>query len=221
MIWTAPKLWLDETCFILAGGPSLKGFDAGVLRGHGRVISINDSWRIAPWADILYCCDQPWIEDQTRSNRASIDGSVRFRDLLATGFWVKGGDSPKTDPRIHILRFSGQVGLETNPEALRTGNNSGYQAINLAYHFGAARIVLLGYDMHCDGAKTHWHDGPRAPASEFGKTLGRDMVPYFEYLVAPLAAADVEVVNATPGSALKCWPMMSLEEALTKEKVCL
>jgi len=41
------------------------------------------------------------------------------------------------------------------------------------------------------------------------------MLPKFPTIVEPLRGAGVEVLNATPGSALTCWPMESLEKLLT------
>ena len=55
--WSIPPEWTGETAFLLGGGPSLKGFNAECLRGR-RVIAINNSWELAPWADVLYFCDE-------------------------------------------------------------------------------------------------------------------------------------------------------------------
>ena len=30
------------------------------VQGKARVIAVNDAWRLAPWADILYACDGRW-----------------------------------------------------------------------------------------------------------------------------------------------------------------
>jgi len=92
------------------------------------------------------------------------------------------------------------------------GGNSGYQAVALAIHFGATRVVLLGYDMRNDGKRTHWHGnhvrlGNPIP-SRFGDWLG-----HFELLNRQLPAG-VSVINATPNSAIRCFPMMNLRDAL-------
>jgi hypothetical protein len=36
--------------------------NAGVdlAKGRAKVIAINNSWRLAPWADALYGCDYTW-----------------------------------------------------------------------------------------------------------------------------------------------------------------
>ena len=113
--------------------------------------------------------------------------------------------------------------MEKAPDALRHGNNSGYQALGLAYLYGAKRIVLLGYDMHAVDGKTHWH-GEERP-DDFQRVLRESMLPMFEHLKTPLLEAEVEVINATPGSALKVWPYVPLEEVLsgapTQMEMCL
>jgi hypothetical protein len=216
LLWSVPRSWKGETCCILAGGPSLRGFDASVLVGR-RVIAINDSWRLCPWADVHYYCDAGWWNGQIVLNRRSLDGSVCFLDMMQVGFWVKGSLPNEADhPHARTVRFTGQQGLETVATGLRHGSNSGYAAINLAYLFGAQRILLLGFDMRTEARRSHWHDEER-PADFENQVIKRSFLPHFPTLVDPLAAAGVEVINCTAGSALKCWPHVPLAEALEKE----
>lgn len=239
MEWTVPKAWPGETCVIIAGGPSLREMYPEIehLRPqvvevtkigdssrryekvrYARVIAINDSWRLAPWADTHYFCDPRWWKMQIDMNKFSLDGRVRFHDLIYHGFWINGGTGAYKDhPQVRQLRFSGPEGLDPDPGYLRHGSNSGYQAIHLAYHYGVKRIILLGYDMHTNNGRTHWHDESRP--DNFGQILAQSMLPKFSSLVEPLAEAGVEVLNATPGSALTCWPQVPLKEALQASEV--
>lgn len=217
MIYRVPKAWVDKTCVILAGGPSLRGQDLLPIRRHpeAKVIAINDSWRLWPRADVFYFADETWWQDQMDRNLLSMDRAVHFRDLAHKGFWVKGGEGFETHPQVRQLRFSGQVGFDPDPAFLRSGSNSGYQAIHLACHFGVRRIILLGYDMTCAGERTHWHDEPRLAAAGFRSVLRHEFLPLFEHLVSPLLERGIEVINATPDSALALWPHLSLGDALT------
>lgn len=212
MRYIIPKSWTGETCIILAGGPSLKGTDVPALRGKARVIAINDSWQLAPWADVCYFGDAPWWQQQQAHNPRSIDGGLSFHDMIYQANWVTIANFSE-HPQVKCLWSTGQSGLEKNPAALRNGSNSGYATINLAYHYGAAKIILLGYDMQCQGNVTHWHNGPRASAPMFTVLLN-SFLHHFETLVDPLEAAGVEVINATPDSALRCWRYLPLEDAL-------
>lgn len=198
---TVPKLWNGETCVLLGAGPSLTTADVNACRGRARVIAINNSYRLAPWAGALYAADRKWWGWEK--------GAPTFTGLK----YSVAPMLPTLYPDVQVLKNTGPLGLELDPTGLRTGMNSGYQAINLAVHLGAARIVLLGYDLSDapDGRK-HWHaDHPGPNASPYPQMLAA-----FPSLVEPLAAIGVTVVNCTPGSALECFPVDTLHDELDR-----
>ncbi len=204
MAWTAPCLWPGETFACLGGGPSLTAAQVRALRDKTRTIAVNDAWRLAPWAEVLYACDGRWWRKH--------GGVPAFKNLKVT--LSNSADLVRDWPAIGILENTGTGGLERDPRGLRTGRNGGYQAINLAVHLGARRILLLGYDMKpgADG-RTHWfgdhEDWPTRP------NLFRDIfLPHFEGLAHALDAIGVSVVNCTPGSALDVFPKASLDQVL-------
>jgi hypothetical protein len=107
-------------------------------------------------------------------------------------------------------------GLELRPTHLARGRNGGYQAINLAVHLGAKRILLLGYDMmRGPKGEEHWHgDHPnrsRSPYTTFQAC--------FPSLVDPLKAEGIEVINCSRRTALTCFPRKSLQDALGEKAV--
>lgn len=85
--------------------------------------------------------------------------------------------------------------------------------MNLAAQMGARRIVLVGFDMTLAHG-LHWHgahgDGLNNPR-EAVVARWRDA---FERSAPILAAAGVEVFNASPHSALEAFPKRPLEELL-------
>ncbi|WP_198297938.1 hypothetical protein [Bordetella genomosp. 9] len=89
------------------------------------------------------------------------------------------------------------------------GKNSGLGAISLAVHWGAQRIILIGYDCQKTEGKAHWHaDHPNG----LGNAGAVDKWPaQFEALANRLM---IEVVNASRSTALKCFPRRALNEAL-------
>lgn len=93
-------------------------------------------------------------------------------------------------------------------DCLHYGNNSGYQAINLAYLFGAKRIILLGYDMHAIGPRHFFgeHPGSLSSGSDYA-----DWIPRFNQLAADLKSEGVEVINCTRSTALHCFPELSID----------
>lgn len=103
--------------------------------------------------------------------------------------------------------------LVDRPGVLGWFGNSGSQAVNLAVQLGAARVVLVGFDMNLD-AGVHWHglhpgrmNNPRGCAvAEWAARLDRQALA--------LAELGVEVLNTSPTSSLKAFRKVSLQEAL-------
>lgn len=72
------------------------------------------------------------------------------------------------------------------------------------------RVILLGCDHKLGpGGERYWHSGyPRTPTDEEG------YASMTKHLCAVGKACRLEIVNANPDSAVRCFPMVSLEEAL-------
>lgn len=200
------RIWQHETVVILASGPSLTLEDVDLVRGKARVIAINDTHRLAPWADVLYGSDRTWWP---RHQGVPSFAGLKFGIGSKVGF-----DNPfRLYPDIRVLKNTGYVGLELDPRGLRSGENSGYAAINLAVHFGVARILLLGYDMATRHGEVHFfgkHEGMNNPTDAVLAGFRRR----FPSLVDPLREIGVEVLNCTPGSSLDAFPMADLRESL-------
>lgn len=160
---------------------------------------------MAPWADVLYACDIDWWRKY---------GGVPDFHGLKIGLdahkhepkWdVRTVCCVKGDDRLRLSQF-GVVGW---------GGNSGFHAINLAVQFGVRRIILVGYDMTLANG-LHWH-GKHVHGLN-NPTQGN----VNRWRICVDAAADtlrdvgVEVVNASPISALRNYPKMTLEEALCR-----
>ena len=208
--WSVPYIWHGATVVCIGGGPSLTAEQVEYCRGKARVIAINDAYKLAPWADVLYFCDDKWWMWHHKK-------LVEWQGMIVR---LQGGKHDFGDPRIKVLRNLDQRdGLSDRQDGLHTGQNSGFQCINLAALFGAARILLLGYDMqvHMVGGlpKSHWFgDHPGGTSAR----VYEHMLRHFPSLIAPLKKKGIEIVNCTPGSKLRCFPMMSLEDALPKER---
>lgn len=169
-----------------------------------RTIAVNDAVRLAPWADVLYSSDVPWWKRFHRSGQTfaglKYAASVGGRQLRDDYPW----------PDVTVLKNTGIAGLETNPNGLKNYNNSGGAAINLAVHFGAKRIVLLGYDMGLGpNHRKHFHGdvGNSSPYADFRRHIAT--------MVEPLKALNVDVINCSRHTKLLCFPRMDLEQALS------
>jgi len=199
--------WSRDTAVVVASGPSAKGVPLDLARGRARVIAINESWRLAPWADVLYAADHQWWQKGK--------GFPEFRGLRV----AQGDAAPK------MYRGIKQVGLVRTGQIVREpkgilaagsdregrGANSGFQALNLAVQFGAKKIILVGYDMRVD-LGFHWHgrhpDGMNNPnkggIARWAKVLDRAS----RYL----RVLGVEVLNASAVSALRAYPKINFED---------
>jgi hypothetical protein len=194
-----PRLCSGGTVAIFAGGPSLTPEDVDYCRDKvDASIAVNNSYKLAPWATALYAADGRWYK--WHQGVPSFKG-LKYTLSQSAGKW----------PDVQVLKNAGSSGLELEPFGLRNGRNGGYQAINLAVHFGAKRIILLGFDMQ-RGPKgqEHWHgDHPNRSRSPY--TL---FLKYFQFLVNPLNDLGVEVINCSPVSALEVFPKAALRVAL-------
>lgn len=197
-----------ETIVIAATGPSFDVEQAALisrrrLRGDIRVIAINNNYQRQTDADLLYACDLKWWHLHIEQVRATFAGEKWTQDpRAAADYGLNFVASKLTLP-----------GLTRNRALLHGGGNSGYQAINLAYLFGAKRIVLVGFDCQLGpGAEQHWfgsYPKPLSRATPFSLWIER-----FGPLANDLKAEGVDVVNSSKRTALACFQTVPLEDAL-------
>jgi hypothetical protein len=112
---------------------------------------------------------------------------------------------------VHLLRNDGNCGgLSSNPGALRTGLNSGYQALGLAVAAGAARVVLVGYDLkYSPDGRSHWHN--EHPFTSGEVHYKSEYAKFFNEFVSP---DGVEVFNSSLDTYIKNPPRAKLEDVL-------
>lgn len=206
---TVPRLWPGETVVIAASGPSLTVDQLSAVRGRARLIVINSTWQLAPWADMLYACDHEWWLHEDNRGAWDFAGLKVSQDVG----WV----DPKTGPRpqppnLHIVASVAGKGLSLDPARIHRGANGGYQALNLGMHLSGGLTVFLGLDMKMGpGNRPHHHADHRCkqnPSSSTMETWRKN----FETTLPDLKTAGVEVINCTPGSALQCFPQKPLCE---------
>jgi len=201
-------MWEGRTVAILASGPSMSAHVAENIRQAGiPAVAINDTARLAPWADMLYACDGKWW-----LHHAS--WALNFAGLKVTA------DDSLVFPQVKCigLRPNGrggyeELGFDPDPAYVRTGENSGYQTTHIVAHGGAKRILLTGFDMRGD----HWFGKhPPGLADANGCGVFPQFIENFKTIVEPLRERGIDVVNCTPDSALRCFPLGNLEDELSR-----
>jgi hypothetical protein len=196
-----PKLWPGGTLACVATGPSLTQTDVDYVRDKvDAVIVVNNAFKLAPWAAALMVCDAKFYAWHWKHGLSDFKGLKYSLDTRAKRF--RG---------VKVLCNTGDSGLELDPTGLRTGKNSGFQSVGLAVHFGAAKIVLLGFDFRLGPkGQKHCHaDHPDKSAPPFALCLR-----LFHTIVEPLRALGVTVVNCSPHSSLTAFPQQPIREAL-------
>ncbi len=202
---------------ILASGPSQHPDDIETVRKYRRehgavVVAINNQVFAAPWADVLYSCDSSWWRHYGDAEKSPSTARV-IREFA--------GEKLSIDPLS--LQFGARV-LRREPgeglgrHGIRTGNNSGYQCLNLAWHRGARHVILLGYDMQHTGGRAHSHQDHPPPLGNFCRDMAVLCARKFDTLSAELRAEGVRVMNCTRETALRCFDRMSLADALASLK---
>lgn len=205
--WRVPALWPGRTVAVMASGPSMSAAVAEAVRAADLpAIAVNDTHRLAPWAAVLYAADSSWWAHHAAT-------ALHFPGLKATA-----NDSVPYRA-VHCLRPTGVEGFDPDPACLRTGGNGGYQALHLAVHAGATRILLFGFDLD-DQAGRHWHGDHPAPLVNTAPGVFAIWRARFATLVAPLHSRGVQVVNCAPQSALQCWPLADPFETLAGAIAC-
>lgn len=175
----------DWVC--IASGPSLTKEDVERARKY-KTIVVNTSFRMAPWADVLFAGDFGWWNFYHNEVKRDFQGEC----------WTGNCHSANVFGLRHIKQKHGHS-LSTKRGVIHSGGNSGYSAIELAYQFGAKRIILLGYDMQRTNGMSHWHGDHQRLAN--GNAFPR-WVKRIEQVASELEALGVEVLNATRETAL-------------------
>jgi hypothetical protein len=199
--WSFPNV----PAVIVAGGPSVTVSDIrtiGIARAEDRcrVIAVNDAVYPCWFADYLHACDAGWWEQH--------NGVPGFQG-------IKTSVQPTPFGSVIMLVNTGNEGFDETPGCIRTGANSGYQAVHLAAQMGAKKIVVLGLDYTDDGARMHWFGTHRQGMDKFS-----DVVEWrrrFRGLTDLLAEAGIEVWNAGMKSTLTWLPRVDLVTCLNPE----
>lgn len=207
--WTPPKIWAGGTAFIIGGGPSLKDMDLTPIHGH-HVIGTNNAYQLGSWVDLCWFGDCRWYDWHR-------DRLLKFAGIKVTCCVRAGGK-----PGIKGMKRGKAAGIEKRPGWVSWNGNTGASAINVAYHLGAVKVVLLGFDMRQVGDDCNWHPEHLImnPNSEKKKLENGGKSCYGRYLRKfPEIAKDahrlkLEIVNATPGSALPDFPIVELKDVL-------
>ena len=171
----------------IASGPSLLEEDVNKVKNLNTIV-VNTSFRLAPWAKILFAGDFGWWNLYRNEVKEKFIGEC----------WTGNKKASKIFGLNYIKQKHGNS-LSRENGVINFGGNSGYAAIEFAYQLGAKRIILLGYDMQRTNGMSHWHGDHYRLSNDnaFPRWIKR-----IESVAKELDKIGVEVLNATRQTAL-------------------
>jgi hypothetical protein len=192
---------------IIASGPSANVQDAQKLRDCcDLIIAVNDSWRLCRGADgeyfndYIYGTDMKWWKYAIGDIMRDFDGELWTQRVQ----WTEEPEALG----IKCMESECKPDLCTEPGKIHTGSNSGFAAINLAYHLSGKTIVLLGYDLRTDGNKRHWFNN--RPEVLNVTSNYNDFIKHFNSI--DTAKHGIEILNASRRTSLNCFPLVDLDD---------
>jgi len=212
-----PEIWRGERAIVAATGPSLTPDVAEACleartAGTHRVLAVSDAYRLMPWADALYSLDEKWWDHH---KGAKPFGGVRWSAHDET-------HSHKIECAarhgLRLVHGKAEKGFSTDRSCIHYCGNSGFQAVNLAIRFGAREIVLVGFNLqHVRGSSHFFGEHPEGVRKSQRSPYERFIA---DFVIAEkrlrLEANPPRIINATPATALTCFPQASLDEALAE-----
>lgn len=194
--WHVPREWPGARCFILCSGESIGPQTAMIRELKGRFIAVKHGVLVRPDADVLLLAGEPEIE---LSLLPKFRGQhVVLRSGKGRAFYP---DSVKVVTRAkhhdRLCPLTNHVG----------GYDLGTSAINLAVHFGATEIVMLGYDM--TGGHFCKHPLQHPPQEHFRRHMGP-----LTALNGDATQKGIRIVNCSPISAVTAFEKQPLEAFL-------
>jgi len=163
-------------CFVVAGGPSLNGFDFEVLKDKVTIVS-NKSIFDVPNPNYFITTDYTFLNYMKKVNLYK-----NWLEMEAMKFFVvncisdviQNKNGVITDTRYNlkyelqdfnkIIICKSAKSMGYNFDNFNSGYNSGFSSFQLAVLLGYNPIYLLGFDMCSSNNDTHYHGG-------YGKNL--------------------------------------------------
>lgn len=208
-----------ETVVIVCSGKSIKGFNFNSIPSDAVIIAVNGAAQFIPRADYWFTLD-PWglHGPQIPKNHPNCQLWAAVGDDFGTTYARNPDHRKKPYPGINYLHrlishnittqsseTAYTLGLSEDPGCISTGN-SGYGALNFAYHLKPKNIIILGMD----GDLGYFYTDTKSnrPLTNLPKMM--------ESAYEQLKISNINVINGSPQSRINCFEKCSPEEAFVK-----
>jgi len=231
-----PNAWPNQECWIIGGGASIleqfnvpweirqqakqEGGDPSIISPylapiHGKnVIGVNSAYQLGDWVDVLFFGEKRWYEKHEQALKDHPAWKVTVAPQL-----------DKTSGLTYLEKDSYKKrGISITPDRIAWNLNSGAASISLAYHLGATRIILLGFDMGLDDDQdSHWFgrhyeiNGENLTKARYVESKYANFKRHIRAF--PAVADDAQrlgltIINASPNSKIEDLPKCSVSELL-------
>lgn len=184
-----------------------------VARSKGfELYACNNAIIMAPDAALLYAVNYRWWKHYHEQVKTLPCEKWTTNRLAADEFglnWIAEKNAP---------------GLSQDRDIIHHGHGSGFSLVSMAYRNGAKRIILLGYDLKYsqdyDGRNRQPGSAPRHFFGEYPsamqhwptvKVKNGVHVELVEMYREVKRQGLVEIINATPDSAIDCFDQVEIE----------
>lgn len=227
--------WDGETVVITSNGPSLTTEQCDFVNkkqkeGKCKIIAIKNSYSLFDNPDIVFTdgCTEWWRKAKSNLTEhnvwSSVDADRKRKTLPTSQYLVRVEASNSIDAKdikdikkMYDLRqeiygpsspYSAETlgGLCFIPGIVQRNNTSGFTAINLAYHLGVKKIILLGYD-YSVAIGEHWfgsHEYTQTKSQEF---MDKFWIPPMEQI-----RCHIPIVNCSTHTAIKNFRRSTIYE---------
>ena len=197
--------WSGDVVAVVASGLSATREVVDKLQGKCRVAVINNSYQLAPWADLLYAADDVWWQEHKAAKQFA-------------GLKVTCKERTAKDHGIHFVNLFGDIDtdddeiIEEPKGTIGRGGNSGFQLINIVTQAGCKKQIWIGFDFRGD----HWHSQhPRPLKNPSQRTLDK-WCRRLDQQAFILETMGVSVRLVSEDSALTKFKKVKLEDAFAE-----
>lgn len=174
---------MNDNIYLIAGGASLASFDFSLLKGKD-IIVVNKAILDVPFAKYFLTIDYTFIDHKLNNVKKIFQQSKATKVFIANLYpnYMIEEEGRIIDMRSNyvyklndfdmIIKSYNNSGIGFNFNDFRSGDNSGFCALQLAICLGYKNIHLLGYDLHAEKI-THYHGGYGKSIEQFNKILNK------------------------------------------------
>lgn len=228
-----------KTLIVMGNGPSLKDINFQDLSEYDT-FGLNSAYRAyrrMDWWPTYHGCFDYRVTDNHREEFTKLIESEKIQKH----FYIRNISSKSNFQFVNLLPYGTTDKTNNSLEDFNNfhdNGNSGANACSVGICLGYERIILLGVDCNyvefVDGCKkdgpgglvmektpdknpNYWFDDYQQKGDEYNVPAGLSFhMPTWNKIAYRAAHANVEIINCSPITTLRCFKRKTLEEALNE-----